>query len=161
MQALLKIIRVEQTDNSTLSHLYVFDESLKIWLFECYLLEDAIRKVKIPTATAIPTGVFPLKIRKEGMINLRYEKKYKDWHKGMLEIAELPNFKFVMIHIGNYIKDTEGCPLTGSTYSNNGKSFEVFESEKAYKKLYSKIIDRVLAGGYSVEIINKCNIQSL
>jgi len=161
MQPLLKIIRVEQTNNSTLSHLYVFDDSLKMWLFESYLLEDAVRKVKIPTATAIPTGVFPLKIRKEGAINLRYEKKFKDFHKGMIEIAELPNFKYVMIHIGNYIKDTEGCPLTGSTYSNNGKDFEVFESEKAYKKLYSKVIDRVLAGGYSVEIINHTKINAI
>ena len=51
-----KIIRVAQGKNSTLSHLYLND------IFQCYLLEDRIREVKIPKQTAIPTGVYKLNI---------------------------------------------------------------------------------------------------
>ena len=41
-----KIIRVAQGNNSTLSHLYLND------IFQCYLLEDKIRGVKIPKQAA-------------------------------------------------------------------------------------------------------------
>jgi len=51
-----KIIRDAQGKQSTLSQLYING------IFQCYLLEDKIREVKIPSQTAIPTGVFELRL---------------------------------------------------------------------------------------------------
>lgn len=51
-----KIIRVAQGKESTLSQLYING------IFQCYLLEDKIREVKIASQTAIPKGAFSLKL---------------------------------------------------------------------------------------------------
>jgi hypothetical protein len=58
-----KIIRVAQGKNSTLSHLYLNE------VFQCYLLEDKIREVKILKETAIPTGTFKLRLNTTGGMN--------------------------------------------------------------------------------------------
>ena len=63
-----KIIRVAQGKESTLSQLYIND------IFQCYLLEDKIREVKIASRTAIPKGVFSLKLNTFGAKNVDYNK---------------------------------------------------------------------------------------
>jgi len=45
-----KITRVAEGKQSTLSQLYIEG------IFQCYLLEDKIRAIKIPKQTAIPAG---------------------------------------------------------------------------------------------------------
>ena len=62
-----KIIRVAQGKNSTLSHLYLNG------IFQCYLLEDKIREVKIPKQTAIPTGIYKLIVNTWGGMNVKYQ----------------------------------------------------------------------------------------
>ena len=74
------IIRVAQGNNSTLSHLYLNG------IFQCYLLEDKIREVKIPKQTAIPTGVFKLVVNTWGGMNVDYGRIWGDMHQGMIEI---------------------------------------------------------------------------
>ncbi|WP_199250889.1 MULTISPECIES: DUF5675 family protein [unclassified Flavobacterium] len=63
-----KIIRVAQGKESTLSQLYING------IFQCYLLEDKIRAVKIPSETAIPNGPFSLKLNTYGAKNVDYKK---------------------------------------------------------------------------------------
>jgi hypothetical protein len=62
-----KIIRVAQGKESTLSQLYING------IFQCYLLEDKIREVKIASQTAIPKGVFNLKLNTHGAKNEVYQ----------------------------------------------------------------------------------------
>jgi Family of unknown function (DUF5675) len=102
-----KIIRVAQGKESTLSQLYING------IFQCYLLEDKIREVKIASETAIPKGIFSLKLNTYGAKNVDYKKAFGKLHEGMIEITGLPNFSFVYIHTGNTIKDSAGCPLCG------------------------------------------------
>ena len=61
-----KIIRVAQGKESTLSQLYING------IFQCYLLEDKIREVKIASQTAIPKGIFIFSFE---MIILRFQLK--------------------------------------------------------------------------------------
>ena len=84
-----KIIRVAQGKNSTLSHLYIDG------IFQCFLLEDKIRAVKIMKQTAIPEGVFSLRLNTWGGMNKTYFPKYGPIHKGMIEIADLPTYSAV------------------------------------------------------------------
>ncbi len=128
-----KIIRVAQGKESTLSQLYIND------IFQCYLLEDKIREVKIFSETAIPSGVFSLKLNTHGAKNVNYKKVFGKLHEGMIEISGLPNFNFVYIHTGNTIKETAGCPLCGFGFQFVDGNYQVAQSVAAYKMVYPKL----------------------
>jgi hypothetical protein len=108
----------------------------------CYCLEDKVRTEKIAAQTAIPTGLYPLRYRKEGRIYNHYVPKFGDLNqaRGMIEIAELPNFSYVMFHIGNSKADTAGCPLVGSkvdeAYLQATGDYKVLHSTATYRKVY-------------------------
>ena len=146
-----KIIRVAQGKESTLSQLYING------IFQCYLLEDKIREVKIPSQTAIPTGVFTLKLNTHGAKNMQYKRAFAELHEGMIEIVGLPNFSFVYIHVGNTIKDTSGCPLCGFGFQFNDGNYQVTQSVAAYKMIYPKLI--ALAKQPTNKIIVENNFQ--
>lgn len=105
--------------------------------FACYTLEDEKRSAKVYGKTRIPRGTYRIGFRKVGGFNSRYKKKFPLWHGGMLEILNVPNFKYVLIHIGNKDDDTAGCILVGNTANNNtrGDGF-IGYSTQAYKRIY-------------------------
>ena len=146
-----KIIRVAQGKESTLSQLYING------IFQCYLLEDKIREVKIPSQTAIPKGVFSLKLNTFGAKNVDYKKAFGKLHQGMIEIIGLPNFSFVYIHTGNTIKDTAGCPLCGFGFSYVDGNYQVSQSVAAYKMIYPKLV--ALATEPNNKIVIENNFQ--
>ena len=146
-----KIIRVAQGKESTLSQLYING------IFQCYLLEDKIREVKIASQTAIPKGAFSLKLNTYGAKNVNYKKAFGKLHEGMIEITGLPNFSFVYIHTGNTIKDTAGCPLCGFGFQFTDGDFQVSQSIAAYKMVYPKLV--ALAKDNSNRIIIENNFQ--
>ena len=129
-----KIIRVAQGKESTLSQLYING------IFQCYLLEDKIREVKIASETAIPKGIFSLKLNTYGAKNVDYKKAFGKLHEGMIEITGLPNFSFVYIHTGNTIKNSAGCPLCGFGFQFADGDFKVSQSVAAYKMIYPKLV---------------------
>ncbi|WP_445713847.1 DUF5675 family protein [Flavobacterium sp.] len=146
-----KIIRVAQGKESTLSQLYING------IFQCYLLEDKIREVKIPSQTAIPKGVFSLKLNTIGAKNGIYKKVFGKLHEGMVEISGLPNFSFVYIHTGNTIKETAGCPLCGFGFLFFDGNYQVAQSVAAYKMIYPKLV--ALAKDSSNTLIIENNFQ--
>lgn len=135
------------TPDSTLSELSIDDN------FQCYTLEDGLREVKIPHETRIPGGVYNITVRTEGNMNQNYSERY-DWHKGMLWIRDIPEFKWVYYHEGNYVGDTSGCVLPGKTFWIRGNNnYAVGHSREAYKMLYLRVIDSALSGDLKVEIL--------
>lgn len=144
-----KIIRVAQGKASTLSHLYIND------IFQCYLLEDKIREVKIDRQTAIPTGKFKLILNTYGLMNIAYEKNYGKMHQGMIEIANISNFKSVYIHIGNTIEDTAGCPLCGFGFQLVNGDYQITQSKDAYRMIYHKLIELIKQTDNQILIENK------
>lgn len=129
-----KIIRVAEGKQSTLSQLYIDD------IFQCYLLEDKIREVKIPKQTAIPKGNYTLRLNTWGGMNAEYRQKFPKLHKGMIEINGLPNFSFVYIHIGNTYRQTAGCPLCGFGFEMVNGDYQVLRSKDAYQMIYPKLL---------------------
>lgn len=130
-----KIIRVAQGKQSTLSQLYING------IFQCYLLEDKIRSEKIASHTAIPTGIFSLKLNTTGAKNVNYRKAFGKVHQGMVEIIGLPDFSYVYIHTGNTIQDTAGCPLCGFGFQFVDGDYQVIQSVAAYKMVYPKLVN--------------------
>lgn len=132
--------RFKKGENSTLSAIYL-DEK-----FCCFGLEDTVRDEKIWGSTAIPTGVYQLGIRKLGGMHAHYSRLFPNFHQGMIEILDIPNFKYVYIHIGNNFADTSGCLLVGDSFVYEEEDYVLKKSKVAYTKLYKQLIDSVKSG---------------
>ena len=117
-------------------------------VFECFTLEDEGRDgQKQMGETAIPLGEYEIKFRTVGGYDAKYQKKFgTTWHKGMLELQDVPNFKYILIHTGNTDEHTAGCLLVGETQQDldRGKDGFVGGSGDAYKKMYPKVRDALL-----------------
>lgn len=134
---MIKLVRARQGKQSTLSYLFVDGE------FICYTLEDAIRDVKIKGETAIPAGKYSLFLNTYGAMNARYKRWFPDFHQGMIEIKEIPNYSYVYMHIGNNIGDTSGCILVGTSWELTDGDYELRKSRKAYISLYKRLIGKM------------------
>jgi len=143
----INLIRTQFGNDATNGLLFI-DE-----VFECFTLEDQYQDKKVYGETCIPEGTYPVEFRKEGGFHNRYSAKY-DFHKGMLEIKDIPNFKWVLFHLGNTDENTAGCVLVGDTQQDLDVSKDGFigSSGNAYKKFYPKVAT-ALENGESVSLI--------
>ena len=91
--------------------------------------EEEIGRVKVYGETAIPTGVYTVK--------MTYSPKYK---RKMPEVLNVPGYSGIRIHSGNTAKDSLGCILLG----RNTKVGMVTESRKACKE-FERLLEA--AGG--------------
>lgn len=113
-------------------------------VFQCYTLEDEHRDEKKHSETRIPDGTYELQLRDFGGFDARYRKVFgNEWHKGMIWLRDVPNFEYILIHIGNTDEDTAGCILVG-TSNNAGENF-IGNSKTAYKQIYPLIRDAIIA----------------
>ena len=114
-KANLLLIRDTFTDKSTLGKLYFNGE------FYGHTLELPWKDNE-KRASCIPKGVYEVKKRHTE------ESKYKYEH---LHILDVENRELILLHIGNYPKNSKGCILLGNTRALNF----VGESRKAFYKL--------------------------
>ena len=137
----LEILRFNSSDDFTSGLLFdVTDNKRK---FLCYTLEDQAQTTKVYGETRIPAGTYNLTLRTEGGFHTRYLAKFGgDWHKGMIYVNEVPNFEYILWHIGNTDDDTAGCLLLGKTQQANF----IGSSGDAYKDVYPKVRDAILYG---------------
>ena len=117
-------------------------------LFECYTLEDQYQAVKVMHETCIPEGTYDINFRKTGGFHAKYSERYKNAHYGMLHIQDVPNFTYILIHTGNTDEHTSGCLIVGETQQDLEVSKDGFigSSAVAYKKMYSKVANKLLQG---------------
>ena len=88
---------------------------------------EEIKRVKVYGETAIPTGVYTVK--------MTYSPKYK---RNMPEVLNVPGFSGIRIHSGNTAKDSLGCILLG----RNTKVGMVTESRKTCKE-FERLLEAV------------------
>lgn len=112
--------------------------------FECHSLEDRHREVKVMGETRIPQGTYNIGLRTIGGHHAKYSKKFPSFHKGMLHVLDVPNFEYILIHIGNDELDTMGCLLVGD-YANNNKlqKGKLTSSTNAYCNMYKKVLKAI------------------
>lgn len=137
----LEILRFNSSDDFTSGLLFdVTDNKRK---FLCYTLEDQAQTTKVYGETRIPAGTYNLTLRTEGGFHTRYLAKFGgEFHKGMIYVNEVPNFEYILWHIGNTDDDTAGCLLLGKTQQANF----IGSSGDAYKDVYPKVRDAILYG---------------
>ena len=104
--------------------------------FDCYTLERPWRDNEV-NVSAIPDGTYTAK--------RRHSEKYG--HHWILE--DVPGRSLILIHIGNYPKDSKGCILVG-TYAGDGRP-AVWQSRVTMNKLRVLLPDEfeivISAGG--------------
>ena len=140
----LEVIRFSSQNDSSLGLLFNVTEGRK---FLCFTLEDEARDTKVMAETRIPAGIYDLKLRTVGGYHERYAKKYGKWHKGMIHVQNVPNFRYILWHTGNTDEHTAGCLLLGDTSQQNiSKEGFIGASTAAYKRIYPSIADAILSG---------------
>ena len=110
----LDIKRFKLGDTYTIGKLYIDG------IYHSYTLEDKVREVKIQNETAIPTGTYSVVIDHSNRFN-----------RDLPHILNVPNFEGIRIHSGNSSKDTDGCILLGTTWTDGdfiGNSKIAFDS---------------------------------
>ena len=147
----LDVLRFSSEQDSTSGLLFDVTGKRK---FLCYTLEDEYRTKKVMQETRIPAGTYEIKYRKEGGFNKRYTKRYPDIHRGMLHVTSVPNFKWILIHVGNTDEHTAGCLLLGDTQENNQIKTNGFigKSSQAYVRVYDYIANALDKLGEKVTI---------
>ena len=137
----LEVLRFNSSDDFTTGLL--FDVTDNVRSFLCYTLEDEARTTKKWGETRIPAGTYKLTLRAEGGFHSRYLAKFgAEFHRGMIYVNEVPNFEYILWHIGNDDDDTAGCLLVGKTSQDNF----IGSSTTAYKEIYPPIRDAILSG---------------
>jgi len=141
----LEVLRFSNGEDSTSGLL--FDVTTER-VFLAYTLEDEYRDNKISGETRIPDGVYKIGFRKEGGFHSKYKKRFPSFHKGMLQINDVPDFDFILIHCGNTDEHTAGCLLVGDSQVNNMVQKDGFigESTQAYKRIYPPIAEALESG---------------
>lgn len=148
---MLKHFEIQRFSSQNEDTLGLFFNAESVYKFKCFTLEDEHRTKKVYSETRIPAGLYKLKLRTYGGFHDRYLARYgSDFHKGMIEIMDVPNFTDVLIHIGNDDDDTAGCILVGDSCDSNvenenDKGF-IGKSRNAYERLYPEIRDALLDG---------------
>ncbi len=158
----LEVLRFSSGADSTSGLLFDVTGNRK---FLCYTLEDQYQTKKVMQETRIPAGEYEIKFRQEGGFHKRYSERYPDIHRGMLHVTNVPNFKWILIHVGNTDEHTAGCLLLGDTQENNQIKTNGFigKSSQAYVRVYDKIADaldmgeKVIITYYDFDIPDKRN----
>jgi len=133
-------------------------------VFECFTLEDEVRDIKVYGETAIPEGKYEIKFRTVGGFHTKYTSRYgAAFHKGMLELQNVKNFKYILFHTGNTDEHTAGCILVGETQQDldKGKDGFVSGSGDAYKKFYPKVRDALIADEKVEVTISNINLNKI
>jgi hypothetical protein len=122
--------------------------------FVCFGLEDEYRADKVIGETRIPAGTYRVTLRREGGHHQRYQNKFPDIHRGMLHIQDVPNFKWILIHIGNTDEDTAGCLLVGTHANTEPGDMSVTQSTAAYKRFYPMVVDAAEDGTLTIRYVD-------
>lgn len=149
----MKIVieRISSDKDSTISTVYVDGQ------FICFGLEDEHREHKVPAETRIPAGVYSVQLRTIGGFHSRYKKKFSDFHKGMLQLQNVPGFEYILIHVGNSDGDTAGCILVGMGAISSQGDMSIQSSVNAYRLLYGIVVDAAKDNDLTLEIIDRDN----
>lgn len=151
----LQLVRVQFGEDAVNGMLFIDG------VFECYTLEDQYQEVKVYGETCIPEGTYQLGFRKEGGFHNRYKERFAN-HVGMIEILDIPNFKYVLFHLGNSDENTAGCILVGSSQQDLDLSKDgwISNSKLAYTNFYPKVAKVMQAGKEVTLEVTKINLDT-
>ena len=144
MKANLKLLRDTYTNKTTIGKLYLND------IFICDTLEDVCRdlnkdgdlddkgETKIYGETAIPSGTYKMIIN----MSPRFKKL-------LPRLIDVKGYDGVLIHMGNFAKDTHGCILVGT------RGVNVLQGGTSMKALAKLMTELTKYKEFEIQIIDK------
>ncbi len=115
--------------------------TLTLGEFGCFTLEPPAHFRKGLTC-CIPAGQYVLALDNEPSLkNVEYHDCFGDRHLGLLTLQDVIGYEKVILRIGNFPEDTQGNILVGLATEGDA----VYESEEAYRLIYDKIAQAILA----------------
>jgi len=142
----IEVLLIAETKRCTLSQMRIDG------VFQCFVLEDAYRDKKVWGETRIPDGIYQVAARKEGKFYEKYRRLYG--HEFVPHLLDVPEFEYILIHMGNSAIDTHGCLLVGNCVGIGPTGDFVIlpgYSGPAYQALFQRL-DAAFAAGDKVEI---------
>lgn len=135
----ITVYRQFQSKRTTISTVYIDGK------FQCFGLENSHHDIKIPENTRIPSGIYCVDLLSHGDKHNHYKNRFPNSHRGMLYIKDVPNFKYTLIHMGNYHEDTQdGHLLLGGSVNRQGsENYMIGASRLAYLNFYKNVITNV------------------
>lgn len=125
---MLELVRCRVSPYGTFGKLYVNDR------FECYTLEPV---KTLFSKGAIPVGTYKVTLNfKSAKFSSRWPYSSKLIGGRLPRLLNVPNFEGILIHIGNFVKDTKGCILVGEKVN----LMRLFNSTNAFLSLYKKLL---------------------
>lgn len=139
----LRLCLIDETPDSTVSELRLAEEHLG------YVIEDGHRSPKVWGQTRIPAGTYRLRRRRVGGFYQRYRDRFA--HRFVPELENVPGFTWILIHIGNFVRDTAGCLLMVTEYHRERTTGNYYGtgSANAYLALYARL-EQWYAAGHEV-----------
>jgi len=131
----MKIInkRVYHTNETTLGIMSIDSKPY------AFVIEDEPREFKVKGETRIPAGKYKLALRKvESPLTLKYRKLFP-WFTWHIQLMDVPDFKYVYVHIGNDEGDSDACQVIGFNAHIKKADFRNSQSREAYKEFYEKV----------------------
>ena len=123
------------TERFELGNTYMISKLYVDGVYECYIMEDPLRDVKIHGNTAIPRGIYKIGTHQSPRFKML-----------LPMILDVPNFKYILIHSLNLATQTDGCLGPGSSIGFLGSNRAVLDSRTATSKLNKKIFDALKKG---------------
>lgn len=138
----LLLERADRNEAWTLGRLYVDGEYFCDTLEDkdrgltSDMTEDEIKKAKVKSQTAIPTGTYSVTLN---VVSPKFSKKdmYRKIDGKLPRILNVKGFDGILIHVGNTRDDTDGCVLVGE----NGKDGTIHNSKTTFFRLYARLLE--------------------
>lgn len=140
--------RIENNDVCTVGELNVYDNNDEL-IFNCVTLENPEIGCTPNMDLAVPFGLYNVTDRWSNRFSPRFNHNVLHIHN-----EEVPYKRYILLHNGNYSKDTLGCILLGKTIARdeNGKAVAISNSVATMKNFYN-IIDRYELKDSTLEIL--------
>lgn len=129
------LVRFDVGAIDTLGKLYFKNE------FVCYTIEQTTNRANL--------GKYELTLRTKGGLHATYGFRFKDIHKGVLQLVIGDSQDFRFIRTGNVAADSGGGIIVGKRIQAGDKpedARELWNSEDAYREVYPAIATRIAAG---------------
>jgi hypothetical protein len=119
----------------------------------CPCLERGPRNATHPR---IPPGTYPLVLRHEGALDARYRVRFGAFHRGIVQIADVPGRDFIEFHVANTIEELLGCIAPASAMIAPGAAsdghWQASASEAAYRRVYPVLVGAITDGGAQLQV---------
>ncbi|MFO7851906.1 MAG: DUF5675 family protein [Bacteroidales bacterium] len=117
--------RIAESSDATLSEFFTYGLS-PLMSVTGYILEPGGPPTATPnTDKRIPAGIYFI----EPYSGTKHKDVYIIWNN------QVPKSRAILLHIGNFHKDTEGCLLPGTSYSISNNNYVVWLSEEKFNQL--------------------------